>query len=112
MDLLARYLQAVRFFLPRGSQDDIVRELEEELRAQMDDRESQLGRTLTDAERSEILKRHGHPMLVAGRYRTHQRLIGPAFFPMYALVLKLGLGVSLLVTAVLVVDGGRRACLE
>ena len=59
MDLLARYLQAVRFFLPRGSQDDIVRELEEELRAQMEDRESQLGRTLTDEERSEILKRHG-----------------------------------------------------
>jgi hypothetical protein len=28
MDLLERYLQAVRFFLPR-SQDDIVRELEE-----------------------------------------------------------------------------------
>ena len=52
MDLLARYLQAVRFFLPRGSQDDIVRELEEELRAQMEDRESQLGRTLTDEERS------------------------------------------------------------
>jgi hypothetical protein len=101
MDLLARYLQAVRFFLPRGSQDDIVRELEEELRAQMEDRESQLGRALTDEERSEILKRHGHPMLVAGRYRTHQRLIGPAFFPMYALVMKLGLGISLLVTAVL-----------
>ena len=101
MDLLARYLQAVRFFLPRGSQDDIVRELEEELRAQMEDRESQLGRTLTDEERSEILKRHGHPMLVAGRYRRHQRLIGPAFFPIYALVLKLGLGVCLLVTAVL-----------
>jgi ABC-type branched-subunit amino acid transport system permease subunit len=105
MDLLERYLQAVRFFLPRGSQDDIVRELEEDLRAQMDDRESQLGRTMTDGERSEILKRHGHPMLVAGRYRTHQRLIGPAFFPMYALVLKLGLGVCLLVTAVLATVG-------
>ena len=71
----------------------------------MEDRESQLGRTLTDEERSEILKRHGHPMLVAGRYRTHQQLIGPAFFPMYALVLKLGLGVCLLVTAVLAAVG-------
>lgn len=101
MDLLARYLQAVRFFLPRGNQDDIVRELEEDLRAQMDDRERELGRALTDEERSEILKKHGHPMLVAGRYRTHQRLIGPALFPMYVFVMKLGLGICLLVTGVL-----------
>lgn len=105
MDLLARYLQAVRFFLPRGNQDDIVRELEEDLRAQMEDREGELGRALTDEERSEILKRHGHPMLVAGRYRTHQRLIGPALFPMYVFVMKLGLGVCLLVTTVLAAVG-------
>jgi hypothetical protein len=101
MDLLARYLQSVKFFLPSDSQDDIVRELEEDLRAQMEDRESELGRSLTDEERSEILKRHGHPMLVAGRYGRRQRLIGPAFFPMYAFVMKLGLGICLLVTAVL-----------
>ena len=31
MDLLDRYLQAVRFFLPRRQQDDIVRELSENL---------------------------------------------------------------------------------
>ena len=105
MDLLDRYLQAVRFFLPRGNQDDIVRELEGDLRAQMEDRETELGRALTDEERSEILKRHGHPMLVAGRYRRHQRLIGPALFPMYAFVMKLGLGICLLVTAVLAAVG-------
>jgi hypothetical protein len=31
MDLLERYLQAVRFFLPRKQQDDIIRELSENL---------------------------------------------------------------------------------
>jgi hypothetical protein len=105
MDLLDRYLQAVRFFLPAGSQEDIVRELQEDLRAQMEDRETAVGRALTDEERAQILKRHGHPMLVAGRYRTQQRLIGAGLFPLYLFVLKLGLGICLLVTTVLAVVG-------
>ena len=102
MELLDRYLQAVRFFLPRrGDQDDIIRELSENLRSQMEDREEELGRPLTNDERADILRRHGHPMLVAGRYRSHQHLIGSAFFPIYIFALKLGLGVALIVTIVL-----------
>ena len=102
MELLDRYLQAVRFFLPRrGDQDDIIRELSENLRSQMEDREEELGRSLTNDEIADILKRHGHPMLVAGRYRSHQHLIGSVFFPIYLFALKLGLGVALIVTIVL-----------
>jgi hypothetical protein len=103
MELLERYLQAVRFFLPRRNQDDIVRELSENLISQMEDREEALGRPLTDDERAEILRRHGHPMLVAGRYQTKQQLIGPVFFPIYLFALKLGLGVALIVTVVLAI---------
>ena len=44
-------------------------------------------------------------MLVAGRYQTRQQLIGPAFFPIYVVALKMGLGVALLVTAVLAIVG-------
>ena len=101
MDLLDRYLQAVRFFLPRGQQDDIIRELQENLVSQMEDREEELGRPLTNEERADILRRHGHPMLVAGRYRSKQVLIGPAFFPIYIFALKLGVGAALVVTIVL-----------
>ena len=102
MELLDRYLQAVRFFLPRrGDQDDIIRELSENLRSQMEDREEELGRPLTNDERADILRRHGHPMLVAGRYRSRQHLIGSVFFPIYIVALKLGLGVALIVTIVL-----------
>ena len=36
---LERYLQAVRFFLPRRQQDDIVRELSENLASEIEDRE-------------------------------------------------------------------------
>ena len=60
MDLLERYLQAVKFFLPRPHQDDIVRELSEN-RIQIEDREEQLGRPLTEDEQADILRRHGHP---------------------------------------------------
>jgi hypothetical protein len=101
MDLLERYLQSVRFFLPRRQQDDIVRELSENLIAQMDDRQEMLGRPLNEDEQADILRRHGHPLLVAGRYLSHQHLIGPPFFPMYLFALKLGLGSALLVTIVL-----------
>ena len=103
MDMLDRYLQAVKFFLPRKQQDDIVRELSENLIARMEDREEELGRPLDEAEQAAILREHGHPMLVAGRYRERQHLIGPTFFPLYVFALKMGLGVALLVTTVLAV---------
>jgi hypothetical protein len=101
MDLLDRYLQAVRFFLPKRQQNDIIRELSEDLVSEMEDEEAARGRPLTQDEQADILRRRGHPMLVAGKYRTHQRLIGPAFFPIYAFALEMALGVSLLVTVLL-----------
>jgi hypothetical protein len=105
MDLLNRYLQAVKVFLPHRDQDDILRELSENLVAQMEDRAETLGRPLTDAEQAEILRRHGHPMVVAGRYRARQYLVGPVFFPIYLFALKVGLGVALIVTIALAAAG-------
>ncbi len=101
MDMLDRYLQAVRFFLPLQQQDDIVRELSENLISEMEDREEALGHPLDEAEQALILRQHGHPMVVAGRYRSRQQLIGAVFFPLYLFALKVGLGIALLVTVVL-----------
>ena len=47
MDLLDIYVGAVRLFLPHEQRDDIVRELREDLRSQVDDKEAELGRSLT-----------------------------------------------------------------
>jgi hypothetical protein len=106
MDLLDRYLHAVKYFLQQKDQDDIVRELSENLISQIEDRQEELGRPLTEEEVADILRRHGHPMVVAARYRSRQQLIGPLFFPIYLFSLKLGLVVSLLVTAILAaIDG-------
>src|SRR5580658_570695 len=89
-ELVDRYLQAVRFWLPKSLRhDDLVAELGEDLRSQIEDKETELGRPLDEAEVSEILKRCGAPMVVAGSLRPEQHLIGPALFPIYVFVLKM-----------------------
>jgi hypothetical protein len=89
MDLLDRYLQAVRIYLPKRQQDDIIKELGENLRAQMEDRESELGRPLNEDEMAALLKKHGHPLFVASRYQQPRYLIGPTLFPLYWLMMKI-----------------------
>jgi hypothetical protein len=89
MDLLERYLQAVKFWLPKSQQDDIVTELSEDLRSQIEEQESQVGRKLTQPEVEAILKKRGRPVLVANKYLPQQYLIGPVLFPIYKFVLKI-----------------------
>jgi len=96
MDLIESYVGAVRLFLPHEQRDDITRELREDLRSQVDDKEAELGRSLTRDEQAALLRQYGHPMLLAARYRRARNLIGPVIFPIYSQVLKLLLG---LVTA-------------
>jgi hypothetical protein len=88
MDLLDRYLQAVKWWLPAAQKEDIATELREDLQSQIDDRGTELGREPNDSEISEILKRCGRPVLVAGRFLPQQCLIGPAVYPIYRAVLK------------------------
>lgn len=90
MELIDRYLQAVRFWLPKSNrQQDLLTELGEDLRSQIEDKESELGHSLDKAEIAEILKRCGSPMMVAGRLGPQRHLIGPALFPIYEFVLKM-----------------------
>jgi hypothetical protein len=89
MELLDRYLQAVRFWLPRKQQEDIIAELGDDLRSQIEERESSLGRPLNEDELVALLKQAGHPLWVAGRYQKQQALIGPVLFPLYSFVLKI-----------------------
>jgi hypothetical protein len=88
MELLDRYLQAVRFWLPKAQQQDIIAELSEDLHSQIEDQEIELARPLVDAEVEAILKGCGSPILVASRYRPQAQLIGPPLFPIYNFVLK------------------------
>jgi hypothetical protein len=93
MDLLERYLQAVRTYLPKKQQEDILKELGENLRAQIEDQEAAIGRPLNEDEVAAILKKHGHPLFVASRYRQARHLIGSTLFPVYWFVMKMILGI-------------------
>jgi len=88
MELVDRYLQAVKFWLPRHQKDDILAELSADLQSQIEDRESVLNRALTESEIQDILKRRGRPCLVASSFRPQESLIGPVLFPIYLFCLK------------------------
>jgi hypothetical protein len=110
MDLLDRYLQAVRKHLPWKRQDDILAELRANLEAQLEEHEEALGRPLTDAEAEAWLKEIGPPIQVAARYSPQQSLIGPAIFPIYWWVLRTsmiwGLGILAVVAAIQIMAAG------
>jgi len=91
MELLDRYLEAVRKHLPWQRQDDIIAELRANLEAQLDEKEASLGRPLTAAEAEAWLKQLGSPILMAAPYQPQQYLIGPAIFPIYRNVMKIAL---------------------
>jgi hypothetical protein len=104
MQLLDNYLKAVAKGLPADQREDIVRELSEDIRTEMDEKAAELRRPLSEAEQQEILKRHGNPFLLAARYRHDNRslvigreLIGPALFPFYVKVLSFNLGLTFVI---------------
>lgn len=104
MDLVDRYLKAVAKALPEGQRDDIIRELSEDIRSEMEDKRSALGRELTEAEQQALLKQRGNPLLLAARYHQDDRsvafgrqLIGPVLFPFYIKVLSFNLGLTFVV---------------
>jgi hypothetical protein len=87
-DVLDRYLQAVRFWLPKAQQQDIIAELAEDLHSQIEEKETALRRPLNEVEMDAILKQRGRPLLVANRYLPQRSLIGPVLFPIYLFVVK------------------------
>jgi hypothetical protein len=89
MDLLDRYLQAVRKHLPLKRQDDIIAELRANLESQLEEKETELGRALNPSEAEDWLRQVGSPTQMASHYQPQQYLIGPAVFAMYWYVLRM-----------------------
>jgi|SRR5277367_1362538 len=109
MEILESYLRAVKRCLPRAQSDDIIKELSDELRSQLEEQQSALGRPFTDEETMAFFKQQGDPMTVARRYRQDHRslslgweLIGPELFPIYLIMLSFNLTLS--IAAVIVVS--------
>jgi len=89
MDLIARYLDAVKLLLPAGERDDITAELRDVLMTSREEKAEALGRPLTRQEDEQLLKDFGHPLAVAGRYGPQQYLIGPELYPVFMFVLRI-----------------------
>lgn len=111
MDLLERYLYAVGRHLPAKGKNDTLAELRANLLAQIEAREEESGRPLTEDEVSTILEKHGMPVLVATQYMPQQYLIGPGLFPIYWITMKRSLPLLVLAYAAaqaipLVLHGG------
>jgi hypothetical protein len=113
MNLVDRYLKAVAKALPEAQREDIVRELSEDIRSEMEDKAGELGRPLTESEQQALLKRRGNPLVLAGRYRQDYRtlafgrqLIGPVLFPFYVRVLSFNLGLTFAVIAIIFIALG------
>ena len=102
MDLIERYLHAVRRNLPGRNADDIVAELRDALASRIEDREEAAGRPLAEEEIVAVIKDFGHPLVVAARFRRQQWLIGPDVFPFYLFTLRV---VASIIAALLVAIG-------
>jgi hypothetical protein len=101
MDLIERYLQAVRFWLAgptrfwlsgtkgKNQNEDIIAELREDIRSRIEEYEASLGRSINEDELVGLLKQVGHPLWVAARYQPQNSLIGPLLFPLYSFLLKI-----------------------
>jgi hypothetical protein len=100
MNLVNRYVAAIGRELPPKNAAEITAELKDVLLSKIEDREDELGRPMTDKEVEQVLIDFGHPMIVAGRYRKTQYLIGPELFPMWVATMRM---VLLIGGAILVV---------
>lgn len=113
-ELLERYLHSVKTLLPPDKAEDIAAEIRSNLQSLMEDRAMQLRRELSLEEVSAVLKQHGHPMIVASRYRDRpgRGLISPDLFPFYWFTLRATFGVWVTVRAIIAVfqfQGAARA---
>ena len=113
MQLVDRYLQEVKRYLPPEQREDILQELSANILAEMEDRESSLRRALTEDEQIAILQQQGSPLIVASRYRRDQRaftfgrvIIGPTLFPLYIKILTLNLCITVVTSSVVTIALG------
>jgi hypothetical protein len=89
MDLVERYIEAVKFWLPKKLKEDIAAELRDDIASEIEEAERKKGGKLTEDEVAAILKARGTPLSVASRFLPQRSLIGPELYPLYIFVLKI-----------------------
>ncbi len=104
-ELLDRYIHSLKTLLPPDRMDDIAAEIRSNLESVVEDQAMQLGREPGPEEMSAILKRYGHPVVVATRYRDQpgRGLISPELFPFYWFTVRAVFGMWVTVRVIIAV---------
>lgn len=89
-ELIERYVREVARRLPAKQRGDVARELRSSLLDALDDR---FGPQATWAQAAVLLREHGSPRTIAASYRPAGYLVGPEWYPAFALVLRVVLSV-------------------
>lgn len=98
MNLVERYIQAVKIELPAPQREDIARELKSTIQDELDAMTERHGRSPTDTETSEYLQRLGHPVRVASTYWTRRSLVSEDAYPLYKQALVLAVCVYIVIS--------------
>jgi len=96
MKLIELYLEEIRHKLPPRNREDILKEIHSVLMDTLEDRNPNSGQEPDEEIVMSVLKEFGSPRKVALQYGARNYLIGPRFFPLYILVLKI---VLIIITA-------------
>jgi hypothetical protein len=103
MDLVNEYLRAVAALLPKAQRDDIIAELRDTILSQIEEREAELGRPLTDDEVEALLREVGHPVVIAARYSDGpQHVVGPTLYPYWLFAVKAAIVLQVAIALIVV----------
>lgn len=87
MELVERYVQAVKYYLPKGKKSDISRELRANIMDEIEAEQNDKARDLDTREVSSLLSRQGHPQKVAQAYSPMSPLVASEDMPLYRSVM-------------------------
>ena len=86
MEILERYLYAIRMRLPKNSREEVIMELRSLL---LDNIESKYGDNPTDAQIKESIKAFGSPAKIAAEYGQTKFIIRPEYTELYLMIIKI-----------------------
>ena len=109
MELVDSYLTELRHHLPSDQREDIVKELRDNIVEEVHERAAERDGEPDVTDERAVLTKLGHPLKVAGAYKTRRYLIGPDLYPAYLQTLRDTLLIGFFVVFGLRVAGGFQA---
>jgi hypothetical protein len=100
-DLVDRYIDAIKRYLPARSREDVAAEIRSILEEKVEAVARHRGLPPSDDEIARVLREHGHPYEIALAYHPRKALVGERAYPLYRRALGISLAIYLLVAVAL-----------